>query len=494
MQTVPMTKNLSSAKSIKYYLHTLVVLLLMIGFKYVPSFNPNITETGMAALGVFLGMLYGWTFLEMLWPSLLGMVLISFTGIMTVKESFLQGFGADLTLITFFIFIFAAFMDESGLNTYVANWFISRKFCIGKPWVFCGMLMYSTFILSSFTYIFAAIIIVWSIFYRIAAEASLQPKGKYVNCVMFGIVLGGSLGAIVLPFNPMSLIALGLMEKTTGITVNFLTYSVINITFCTLIVVLYCLVCKYIFRANAGQMTVKEDRFAHLRSIKMNEQQKFAAIIMCVFLAMLLLPGLFPANWPVISQLKLLGVSGSIACVLIFLMILRKKSSNGKESVGDFTNLVRRGVNWHVVILIAATMPITNALESPESGVLKAVELFLTSAIQGMNPYLAITFIAIILATVTQFTHNAVLLIVFIPMLCPLALNFGINPIVLVITLVYACQTAHVTPGASTQAAMIYANTEWIDKKDILKLALWTLIIMMAVALFLVMPISSIVF
>lgn len=98
--------------------------------KYVPPFNPGISEVGMQSLGIFIGVLWGWTFVSMIWPGLLGMVAIGFTGIVTVKESLLSGFGADLTMVTLFVFIFAAYMDESGLNFYIAKWFISRKIVI----------------------------------------------------------------------------------------------------------------------------------------------------------------------------------------------------------------------------------------------------------------------------------------------------------------------------------------------------------------------------
>lgn len=488
-------KNQSlEGQRMKYYIHSLICIVIMFGFQFIPPFTDAITHTGMNALGIFLGVLYGWTFVSMIWPSLLGMVACGFTGLMTVQESFLQGFGADIVIITLFVFIFAAFMEQSGLNRWIANWFISRKVVIGRPYVFLAMMVISAWVLSTFTYIFAAIIVLWSVFYNISRELGFEKRAPFVNCVLFGIVLGGTLGAITMPFNPMDVIVLGMMQSSVGLTVNYVTFSIFNIFFGIIIVILYTLACKLLFRPDTGALSEKVDRFGYLRSEKMNSDQKTALGALLVFLAMLLLPGVLPKTWPVISQLATLSVSGSAIVVIIALMILRDKKSSENEGLLNWGKSAIKGVNWDVIILLASTMPISAALESDESGVLAACEQFLKSQIGDMSPLLAIAFISIALAIITQFSHNAVLLIIFVPMLCPLVASYGINPVVMAITLMFSVQSALLTPAASTQAAMIYSNTEWIDKKTIFKLALCAMIIMLVVALLGVLPAANIVY
>ena len=312
-------------------------------------------------------------------------------------------------------------------------------------------------------------------------------SGTNENAVM-------ELGAITLPFNPMDVIVLGMMQSSVGLTVNYVTFSVFNIFFGIVIVLLYSLAVKFIFRPDTGALAEKVDRFGHLRGQKMNGDQKIALGALLVFLAMLLLPGILPKTWPVISQLSTLSVSGSAIVVIIILMIIRDKKSDTNEGLLNWGKAAIKGVNWDVIILLASTMPISNALESDESGVMAACEQFLSSQIGDMSPMLAIAFISIALAIITQFSHNAVLLIIFVPMLCPLVESYGINPVVMAITLMFSVQSALVTPAASTQAAMIFSNTEWIDKKMVFKLALCGMIIMVAVALLGVLPAANIVY
>ena len=189
-----------------------------------------------------------------------------------------------------------------------------------------------------------------------------------------------------------------------------------------------------------------------------------------------------------------MSVSGSAVVVLIVLMIVRNKKSGQNEAILNWGKAAAKGVNWDVIILLASTMPISAALESDESGVLATCEAFLRSQIGDMSPLLAIAFISVALAIITQFTHNAVLLIIFVPMLCPLVESFGINPIVMAVTLMFAVQSALATPGASTQAAMVFSNTEWVDKGMVFKLALCSAVIMVIVTLVGVLPAANLVY
>lgn len=60
-------------KSNTFYLHCLIGLLLMFGPWLIPPFEP-VTPIGMRILGIFLGLIYMWTFVGSLWPSLLGIL------------------------------------------------------------------------------------------------------------------------------------------------------------------------------------------------------------------------------------------------------------------------------------------------------------------------------------------------------------------------------------------------------------------------------------
>ena len=61
---------MSVNKNKLYWMHSFISLALMFGFGFLPPIEP-ITAMGMKVLGAFLGLLYGWMFIELGWPSLL---------------------------------------------------------------------------------------------------------------------------------------------------------------------------------------------------------------------------------------------------------------------------------------------------------------------------------------------------------------------------------------------------------------------------------------
>ncbi len=461
----------------RYYVHSAVTLFLMFAFGYViPPFG-GISSLGMRVLGVFLGLLYGWTFVEMLWPSLISFIALGISGAMSVTEAFASGFGSNLTLILIFVFIFAAYMEASGLNSFVAHWFISRKIAIGRPWIFTGLIIFCSFFLGAMTNLFASMVICWSVFYRLAELLGYKPYDKYVLTVLFGILLGATLGSMAVPFQAVPVIALGLYESIMGTQVNFLQYTFFCAVMSSLLIICYLLLCKLIYRPDVSRLKSKEDRFADYRSEKLNKEERNALAILGIFLLFVFLPGILPAQWLITTLLRNWGIVGSVSVCLTILMIIRRKDGQG---LIDFTKLAQSGVNWEIVILIAATAPVCNALESPEAGVLDVVLNVLIPVMDRLNPFLLVAFVMICLLIMTQFAHNAVLCIVFVPMLVPLATQYQVNPMIMVVAILFATHVAFSTPAASSQAAMLFGNSAWVTKKEVFKLAvlfiLWVMI------------------
>lgn len=53
--------------------HYIVVMAFCLFFRFLPG-PAGITPMGMGLLGVFIGAVYGWIFIDMLWPSLMGLL------------------------------------------------------------------------------------------------------------------------------------------------------------------------------------------------------------------------------------------------------------------------------------------------------------------------------------------------------------------------------------------------------------------------------------
>lgn len=60
-------------------IHALVGAGIMLFFRYLPISLPEVTPVGMEVLGIFLGTLYLWTFVDPIWGSLLSIGMLGFS-------------------------------------------------------------------------------------------------------------------------------------------------------------------------------------------------------------------------------------------------------------------------------------------------------------------------------------------------------------------------------------------------------------------------------
>ena len=105
-----------------YIFHCVIFFLLTFGFGYLPAIEP-ITPLGMKTLGIFLGLLYGWSFVDMFWTSLIGLLATGLTGAMTVNTAISVGFGSNITQMVLFCAVFSAYLSTVGFTEYLAYWF-----------------------------------------------------------------------------------------------------------------------------------------------------------------------------------------------------------------------------------------------------------------------------------------------------------------------------------------------------------------------------------
>lgn len=136
-------------KNLSYWINSIIVFVLMFGIGQLPPFG-EVTPLGMQVLGIFVGVLYGWCTVSLLWPSLVGIVAVGATDYCTVVQSFSSAFGAEIPLTIVVVYILATYVEESGLSSWIANWFISRKIGEGHPWIFTMLIFAAAYVMSAF--------------------------------------------------------------------------------------------------------------------------------------------------------------------------------------------------------------------------------------------------------------------------------------------------------------------------------------------------------
>ena len=445
-----------------YIINSIISVVLMISGWFLPTIGA-ITPMDMKVLGVFVGSVYAWCTVEFIWPSLLAMVILGFTGFNTIGGVFATAFSDSIVLGCLFTFIFIYTLDAAGLTKWLANWIITRKATIGRPWILTLAILYASVIVAGFINLYGGILMLWAIFYNIAGTFGFKKGDIYVPFMVTGMIAMSAMATMFLPFLPLVQIIFGVATKVVaGATIPFTPWLIMGL-FCTVVFpILYCLVGKFIFRIDLSRMSAVDPR-EFVKVEKMDGELKFAVFTLVVFVAILVIAAAAPAG-PVKAFFNSFGVVGT-AVVCLVLTCCRRSRKDGSK-LTDFNKMAAKGLNWDIVIMFAATMPISAALESADCGILSTILGVLVPFFQSLGGFGFILVTFVVLWAVTQVVHNLVLLIAVMPTLAGVCAGLGIDPLMYIFLLSILLQAAMITPGASAQAALVFGQTDWLTSKD----------------------------
>lgn len=482
------TKN----KDLTYYINSAIVVLLMFLVPYIEPFG-MITEAGMRVLGVFLGMLWGWLTVGFVWPSLLGLIMIGFSGLTTVANGLSSGFGnINLVIYSILGFMFATYLDKCELTDAIAAFFMTKKFIHGKPYVLVGVVFALAYVLSALVGLFAGIFITWAILYKVIDLCEYEHKTAKVTYLIAMVPFSAVLGMICLPFRAGPIMYVGLVAEALGggfgQVFSFGGWMGFMLISAVAMMIAYLAVGKFVFRYDFSLMANTE-HFAYLKIDKLTFEQKFGMVDLILVIFILLSPDFLPAGSFLSTTFKALGVAGAFLIGLTLPILFRK---NGKSlcSIKDCMD----GVSWDVIWMLIATGPVTAAMQSADSGIIATMVSTLTAFFGNMGPITFILLTGLVLGLATQVTHNVIIAIVLFGPFATVCANLGGNPVIWFMFNYILNMAAFMTPAASANSALVFANTEWVDNKSCYVLGTTWFIINYIVAAVLLFTVGGIFF
>ena len=449
-------------KSTSFYIHNIIMFAAAIVFYFIPPFVDTITPYGMRVIGVFLAVLWGWTFLGFMWPSLFGMGALAIAGYPgSFTAVFQAGFSNQMFITIFVMFMLVQYLMDAGLVDYVAGWFMTRKIAEGRPWVLLTMILLGTGFLTMMNLGFAAMFIMWAIMYSIFNVLGYKKGDMLVTFMIYGAALCVGLAGSVLPFMPLPVMFSGWIANAGG-TYQAVPWMIWSLVFFLLFAVMYIAVGKYVLKLNVQPFIDNKKVVQEVYQMKaMTVEQKIASICMVVFLAVALLPSFMPAS-AFQAKLASFGAVGAAIVVVVITSLIRV---NGKP-ITNWTYNIKQGMNWDLLIMFALTTPLGNALEGADAGIIPTLIGYLLPILSNMSDAMFIIIVLGFFVIFTQIAHNVVLIIALSPTLLSLAVALGINPTLLAAGICVIAQAAFMTPAASSPSAAVFGNTDWVDSKQ----------------------------
>lgn len=454
------------AFDIKALFHIAVFLGITFLFGKITPIAP-LTPYGMNVIGVFIGVLYAWIFIDIMWPSMIGLLAVILLGVMTPQDLFNKGFGDPVVVMMVFIFVFCAAVNHHGLSRFISLWFITRKCVANRPWLFTFAILGSVSILGGLTSATPAAVIGWSLLYSICDLCGYKKGESYPIMMVIGIVYAAQLGMSLIPFKSVPLVALGAYEKLSGVSIDYAAYMLVSVLSCILCLGLFILVGKYMFRPDVSKLSKLDVGALDTEgALTLNRVQKIMMVFLLALVVFMMLPSFLPKTMFIARFFKSIGSTG--ICILLVALLCVIKV-DGKPLL-QFRAMVNEGVAWPIIFILAFVLPLAGPMSSPESGITPFLLDILQPLFGNTSGAVFILCIGGVATLMTQFINNAALAAMLMPVAYSYCAAYGISPEMPIILMIMGLHLAFLTPAASSTAAMLHGN-EWGDRKSIWKIA-----------------------
>lgn len=489
-------KTEDSSKT-KKHICTMIGFAILILFWISPPIEP-LTGVGMKVAGAFLSMIFLWSTVEILWPSLFGLFFIALSGYggegaKGFKTVFSAAFSNDTVLLVMFAMILFGAMGISGVPKYVANWVLTRKVINGRPYVFITCVFVTGFVLAAFSSAVASMIILLPIAVKLMETLNINRDDKLWPYFFVGIFMSINFGRPFLPFKGAVSGILSTFTELTGISSDmlFLKYMIMITTFGAFFIALYVFMLKFIIRPDVSKLKdVTAEQLENKELEPINFGQKVFLIMIPLYVFMLVLPSYLPKTIP---GIKFLNTIGPVGISVFWIILLSVIHFNGK-SLLNFKAVASKQFNWGVFFMIPSAIYGASALSSDAVGFKALLVNILSPIIEGRSELIFVAIIFTIGLLVSNIANNTSMALVLLPVILVFCEQMGTSATPVVMGMFAIVFAAMLTPGASPQTALMFGNSDIYSPKDILKIGIPATAVILLVYIFIGYPFLKILF
>lgn len=460
-------------KGKKYFIHSTIGITLMFGVSFLPPRSP-ITPLGMKYLGILLGLIYLWSLVEMLWPSMLGLAALLLTGTITGAELTPKAFGADMIILVILSLAVVFSLTNTGMFDYVTNWVLTRKSLKGHPWRMTFAIIMGQYAITALGSGLAIMFLLWEMTYSIAEKAGLKRSDRWCGGMVVGLILAYVSGLGTLPFKPSYLLIVGTFQRLTGLgDIPMFLALTMNLAMYISMICFYILLMKFVMRVDVIPLQ-NADTAAYTKALPpMNKVQKFAFFYLIIFIIGLMIPGTIG----LFSQgpfSKLLQSMGTIGMCILFFGILCMIKLNG-EHVLVFSK-VSPQIQWDSVALMAIAFTLSPMLTSKGTGISEWM-MGMVNPLLGGHSTLTFTIMLFVLTILlTNLANNTVIMILMMTVTSLYIGQLDLNLPMMALLMNIMTQIAFLLPASSFYGALAHSQASSLTTKNIYLASFMTII------------------
>lgn len=472
----------------KYLIHSIIGVAIMLLFPLIPLGDSAITQIGQKVIGVFLGTIYLWSTGQMIWSSLLAVVMLAFYGFKPMNEVVAEWMGNSTLIMIFFLLVLVGAFAYHKCTLYVARFFLSLKVLEGRPWVFTFIVLLGTYCMATFVNPWAGVFLFLPIIHNICDELGFKKTDKYPQMMTITVVMAALLGFPSAFYNGSVLALTSNFTKISGGTVEIpgAQYMLVTLPIGILSLIGITLTMRYIQKIDVELLKdVTVEKLNKEPLPPMNKTQKIVSSGVLAFILLFLVPSL-------LSFIPFMGfftknASGIAMTIVAILAAIRVEG----KPVLDFPKVMANNFSWQTYLLCGSAIYLGSAISDKSVGFNVWLKGLLEPIFMDMN---LITF-SIVLILITVLITNVFNSFVLVMLMQPIVWSFveltGTNALPIVVLLIFASLgTAAITPSGSPYAATIFAQKEYVEPGVIYKNASIFVVVLTLIIIVVGVPLS----
>jgi sodium-dependent dicarboxylate transporter 2/3/5 len=433
-------------------------------FRFVPPF-PGLTPLAMNILGIFIGAMVFWLFVDVDWTSVLILVALIMSPLYTFGKVMQESIGSWVTCFIVFTSAFCYVLTKHGFFRRTAVWMLTRKISQRSPWSFLIMLSITAVLVGSFLATVTTYMIFRPIMDEIFKELGYKKEDQHriPKLITIIVLLFICYGNYTTPISTVPLVGLALYTRFSGgLHITFFQYSSVGVLLTLICAPVMILILKAGYKADFSALKSINTEFLLRDQKPMSKQEKIAvsAFLGCVFFWVIpdVISGIMPAASAFLKSL------GTLTPPMVGIVLLCVIKIDG-ESVMDLPEAFSKGVSWSTFLLISAAQLIGDAVTHESVQITTWLGDLIAPTLSRLPTLVCVLIIVQFAIILTNFTSNTVTITLSTSIAVPMVISGalpGLSAPALTFVLAMAAIVATATP-ASAPSPAIATGDGWID-------------------------------
>jgi len=443
----------------KHLIKMLICFAVIVIFWFMPPMAP-ITVAGMRTIGVFIGTVLLFSFVDTVWPALLCFILMSQTGIMNLNTVLANSLGSWIISFVIVSFVLTHALNEVGFTARLTAYYMSRKFVSKSPWIFTFAFMALGMFVGMFMDQVPAAAFFLGFSARIIKELGYTKNDRYPHMLTMGVVFAVNIGGSATPIShSLSLLGMGIYESATKNHITMFQYMMYGVPAALVLFAILCLVLRVFFRPDMSKFASFDVKnvLDKLQPMEIKEKVTVSVFLLTVFFWVL--PGVLaifmPANAPFLVFLNRFGVTFWAIAAVVVLAIIQVDN----KPIVDLRKIWSEGFAWGVIFFIAAGVFLGSAVSHEGVGLNAFITQRLRDVTASMSPQMLVLVISFLTCLMTNFASNVTTITVMTGVAVAVALNTPtLHPMAIAITTSMNGALAYAMPSSFATIAMLHGD------------------------------------